>query len=169
MSLATKIDECLSSNFMWTMICQESQVESVDVTRVIAIAKRYLPQGIDYENIAIDILLESWQNGIEQPARMFIRNRCYDAIRRMKSELQANEGAFRDKKLVYPDLKEVETQDLMDKLTSVLSMMEKKAIWYRYYMDLSVSDIGAKLGVGKNRASVLLTEALFKMRQENDD
>ncbi len=154
---------------MTVVYCQESQVEIADVNRVILIAKHFLPPGVDYENIAIDILMESWQNGIEQPARMFIRNRCYDAMRRMKSELKANEAAFKERPKGYSADKEVETQDLMDKLTSVLNLLEKKAIWYRFYMDLSVLDIGAKLGVGKNRASVLLTEALFKMRQENDE
>jgi len=151
------------------MICQESPVEIADVKRVITLAKYFLPAGVDYENIAVDILLESWQNGIEQPARMFIRHRCYDAMRRIKSELKANERAFKERPVGYDGGDEVETQDLMDKLTHVLTILEKKAIWYRYYMDLSVSDIGVKLGVGKNKASVLLKEALFKMRQENDD
>jgi len=144
-------------------------METEDLERVIRIARRRLPRGMDYENVAMDVLIESWQNKVEKPSVRFIKNRCWDAIRRMKVELRANEGLAQKTEEHDKEEKKVDHNDLMTKLTKNLTSMEKKVIFYRYYQELGVEEVGKKVGLGKTKAYQTLTEALYKMREEHHE
>ncbi len=142
-------------------------MDAADLDRVIRITKAFLPTEMDYESIAMDTLLESWQNGIEQPSRSFIRNRCWDALRKRRTELTANEGLS----IYSPDethgaLEGVDFDNLMTKLVHGLSVDERKVIWYRFYLGSSVAEIAKKMDIGKGKVYIMLAESLFKMRQE---
>lgn len=142
-------------------------MDAADLERVIRITKTFLPTEMDYESIAMDTLLESWQNGIEQPSRGFIKNRCWDALRKRRTELTANEGLS----MYSPDethsaLEGVDFDNLMTQLVSSLSVDERKVIWYRFFGGYSVADTAKKLDFSKGKVYVMLTESLFKMRQE---
>ena len=90
--------------------------------RVTRIARRFLPRGMDYENVAMDVLIESWMNKVEQPSRSFIRNRCWDALRRLQSELKANESLALKAPVEHGSgIKKVDFNNLMTKITSVLT------------------------------------------------
>ena len=135
--------------------------------RVTRIARRFLPRGMDYENVAMDVLIESWMNKVEQPSRSFIRNRCWDALRRLQSELKANESLALKAPVDYGSgIKKVDFNNLMTKITSVLTSDEKKLVWYRFYMGLKIPEIAKRLAIRKNKAYGMLAEALYKMRQE---
>ena len=135
--------------------------------RVTRIARRFLPRGMDYENVAMDVLIESWLNKVEQPSRSFIRNRCWDALRRLQSELKANESLALKAPVEHGSgIRKVDFNNLMTKITSVLTSDEKKLIWYRFYMGLKIPEIAQKIGIRRSKAYVMLSEALYKMRQE---
>lgn len=142
-------------------------METKDIERVIKIARRFLPPKLDVENIALDVLIESWQNGVEQPSVSFIRNRCYDAMRKDKLDLKIKETFVQThSEETAGDQQSVEESDLMTKLTSVLTTEQKKLIWYRFYQELSLKQIGEKIGLSPNCVSEIIKEALFRMRQE---
>ena len=142
-------------------------MEASDLERVTRIAQRFLPRGMDYEGIAMDVLIESWLNQVEQPSRSFIRNRCWDALRKLQSELRANEAlALKTPTDHGSGTEKVDLNNLMTKITSVLTSDEKKLIWYRFYMGLKIPEIAQKIGIRRSKAYVMLSEALYKMRQE---
>lgn len=142
-------------------------MEASDLERVTRIAQRFLPRGMDYEGIAMDVLIESWLNQVEQPSRSFIRNRCWDALRKLQSELRANEAlALKTPTGHGSGTEKVDLNNLMTKITSVLTSDEKKLIWYRFYMGLKIPEIAQKIGIRRSKAYVMLSEALYKMRQE---
>lgn len=140
------------------------------VNRVTATAKSYLPKHLDHEDIAIEICLESWQNGIEHPSRQFIYQRCIDAIRKDKAEARALTH-------VVPETPRTEEEDedttdkeaLVGTLIMILSTQERKAIWYRFYKGLSIADVAHEMSMPINRLRELLEVAIFKMRNAGMD
>ena len=145
-------------------------MDAADITRVVGYARRFLPPEADHENIAMDILLESWLKGHEKPSRTFIKNRCWDALRRRRTELQANEGhSFKTPESSPDQTGEVDFDNLMTKLVKNLSVDERRAVWYKFYQGLKVPEMSRRMGIGKAKAYNVLKEALYKMRQEHRD
>ena len=130
--------------------------------RTLRIVRGYLHRSFDSEDIAIGILLESWGNSIPHPTRTFIQQRCTDHMRARKRDL-----------LVLSELKPEETtsSDAIDRrdevsvLVKVLSPLEQKLIWYRFYLDIPMREIAASTKVPLNRVRRVLWVALFKMRE----
>ena len=142
-------------------------MNTADLIRVTQLVRRFLPPGVDYENVAMDVVLESWTKGHDIPSRGFVKNRCWDALRKRRTELKANEGLFiRSPDETQGDLEGVDFDNLMTKLVHGLSVDERKVIWYRFYLGSSVAEIAKKMDIGKGKVYIMLAESLFKMRQE---
>ena len=144
-------------------------MDTADLVHVTQLVRRFLPPGVDYENVAMDVVLASWTTGHDIPSRGFVKNRCWDALRKRRTELEANEGRSLQSQSSPDGSDEVDFNNLMTKLVKDLSVEERKIIWYKFWPGLKVPEIAKRLGLGKARTYQLLNEALYKMRQEIDD
>jgi len=141
-------------------------MDTADLIRVTNLVQRFLHSGVDYENVAMDIILESWQKGHYVPSRSFIKNRCWDALRKHRTELKANEGLSLRTKSCPNGAHDVEFDNLMTKLVRNLSADERRLVWYRFWLSLKVPEISKRMGLGRARTYAMLGEVLYKMRQE---
>lgn len=139
----------------------------MDQSKIDQVTRRVrtlVPPAIDAEGLALDILLESWSNQISHPSRTFIQHRCYDAIRKMHREEQALHS------YVPPDPHNTEESEAkVGRLIMILSPVERKIIWYRFYQDLSIQDIARKVSMQSGTVKEILLAALYKMHQEERD
>ena len=134
-----------------------------DLARVHSIVRQHLPPSYDREDIAVDILIESWTNHQPRPSWGFIRNRCIDMRRSHNKEL----GLIHDKSTHSPatqppghDAQEIAT------LVRVLDPWERKLIYYRFYQDLPLPEIAKRLSCSLDRVRNTLSAALYKMKEE---
>lgn len=135
------------------------------INRVNHQVRRILPRHLDAENVAIEIIFESWMNNVEAPSVNFIRHRCYDAMR--KSLIDTRTSRRFPRSLVTRDIPP-DDSDHISKLMRSLSLDERKIIWYRFYQGLSRSEIASKLKLSVNVVREVLIAALFKMRQSEE-
>lgn len=135
-----------------------------DLARVNSIVAQHLPPSYDRENLASDILIESWTNGQPQPSWGFIRNRCIDLQRSQGRE----KTSMRDK-LTHPPLTPLpddHVPDELNHLTKVLDAWERKVIYHRFYLDLTLESIAKHLSCPLDRIRNTLAGAIYKMQQE---
>lgn len=133
-----------------------------EYNRTLQIVRSCLPHSFDSEDICIGILLESWSNNVLRPTRNFIQQRCIDQLRARKIEnSMLDELRFRQKDS-HP---EVNYKADVSTLIKVLSPLEQKLIWYRFYLAVPMREIAKKTGVPLNRVRRILWVALFRMRE----
>lgn len=138
------------------------------LNRVLRTVRSILPSHFDTESIAMDILIESWSNQIIDPAYSFIRHRCLDAARSSRREHEVLvEAAEINKSIDSPDDSiPADDRDMMlNYLTSVLDSPERKAIFFRFYLDLSTLDISARMALDPSQVRELLASAIYKMKE----
>jgi len=56
-------------------------------------------------------------------------------------------------------------EDMINHLTAVLTVKERKVIWYRFYRDLTIEEVAKLTELSRDQVSIHLREALYKMRQ----
>jgi len=134
------------------------------LARVHAIVRTIVPRHYDTEQVAVDVLTESWLNHIDNPTYQFIRNRCIDYLRHEKVE----QRVLRDQRpptSVGPQTT-VETNQLVNALLSVLTNDERKAIYYRFNCDYTIAETASRMRLDPKLVRELLEVALYKMKQE---
>ena len=138
-----------------------------EYSRTLWAVRRTLPRSFDSEDIAVEILIESWSKGVLQPSLEFVRQRCIDKLRSRKRETKYQALVRATQHHVAPP--EVEQKDEVEVLVKVLTPLERKIIWYRYYLGISVRETAEKIRLPVNRVSRGLEMALFKMREAGVD
>lgn len=133
------------------------------VDHTIRQVRRILGPGHDHEDIAIEIVFESWQARLERPSLRFIRWRCLDIIRHLKGENHMIENVAREPHEEGDP--SPETIDQVNRLMRCLSTQEKKAIWYRFYQDMTIREIADQMHLPPAVISQTLHAAIYKMRQ----
>lgn len=139
-------------------------IGQLSIDRVTRIVAMYLSPPHDVESIAMNILLESWANGVELPTTRFIRLKCYTALRKHHREIQVSEFASNPEKDFNLEQLRLHNQDELNLLFRVLTQLERKVIFLKYYEDLSNEDIAKMLKKSNYLVSETLTVALYKMR-----
>jgi len=143
-----------------------------ELRRIESTVRRLLPRYYDHESLAVDILIESHLKGYDHPTTTFIRNRCYDAANhetteqraRIKSQMFADQH-HNSSEPEDADDDSANRADVSD-LIKVLGPLERKLIFYRFYLDLPIAEIARRLELNVNVVREQLTQALYKMRQE---
>lgn len=129
--------------------------------RVRSIVAHHLPRWYDIDSIAVDILLESWDNDVEKPSWGFIVQRCIDQVRahdREHGHLQQYQPAENH------DIS-VDLLDQVNEIMKILNPLERKVVFYRFYLELSIADTAKRLRMDVNVVRETLTQAIFKMKQ----
>ncbi len=134
--------------------------------RALWLVRRTLPPSYDHEDIAVEILLESWGNRVWKPSQAFIRQRCIDKIRARQREQRYCEEKQRSPPVYSSSSVEVRSQ--IGLLVRDLSPLEKRVIWYRYYHGASVRETAEQLGLPVNKTREILRVILFRMRELGD-
>lgn len=127
--------------------------------------RQHLDPSYDREAIAMDLLLESWTEGVPFPSRNVIHFRCIDYARRRYKELDMN----RDRTEHFdatPGDDPFPAQVINRLVPQVLSPDERRIVFFRFYADLSLAECGRRLGWTLQRVRETLEGALYKMRQE---
>lgn len=139
------------------------------VTELTNKVRRLTPPSTDHEGLALDILFEVWQAGRLAPTFLDIRSRCTDEVRRRYAEAK-NLSGIPPPAVPESEFESIQRRDQVELLmrSSNLTNLEKKAIWYRYYAELDLTEIAKKLSQPINTVRQVLTTALFKMRQANE-
>lgn len=132
------------------------------VRRVVA---RSLPPDCDREAVVAEIMFEALKNKVPYVSAKHAARRCIDFLRRLTIERRGNEGYLRAKpKSTYID-KDIENADLVDVLTSVLTVEEKKMVWYFYIKELTKREISTLTGISTAKVSRCIEGGLYKMKQ----
>lgn len=135
-----------------------------DLARVHAIVRRFVPRHFDTEQIAVDVLVESWANGVEIPTYVFIRNRCFDVLRSSQVE-QRVMSAQRPEDSVGPQT-DTETNDLVGYFMGVLDNLERRVVYLKFFADKPLAEIASALRRDPKDIREVLAVALYKMKQE---
>lgn len=141
-----------------------SELSLVTFERVHRSVKRILNPSFDTENLAMEVVLESWTNGHAEPSWSFIRHRCYDLLRRSQKEKEVMQVP---RPKANEDLHDAERE--VSYLMKVLNNQEKKLIFYRYYLDLTLRAIAERQGMDVNKVREVLTSAVYKMREASQE
>jgi DNA-directed RNA polymerase specialized sigma24 family protein len=136
-----------------------------DIQRVTSGVRRILSTHHDPEQVALDILFVSWQNGVTYPSRRFIYQRCMEVLRRDQRERYHTQARARQP-APPPATPSPETTDMIAHLTTVLDPAEKRVIWYRFYWDLTLVEIADKLVTNQTWVQETLAIAIHKMKLE---
>lgn len=134
------------------------------LNRVTRIVRSILPSHFDTESIAMDILVESWSNQIDDPSYSFIRNRCIDELRDRSSESAHLESASHEPR-PRSCVSTPEDRDSIEFLTQVLTQPEKKAIYYRFQLELSQAEVAQRMNLAPASVRELVASAVYKMRE----
>lgn len=134
------------------------------LNRVTRIVRSILPSHFDTESIAMDILVESWSNKIDEPSYSFIRNRCIDQFRDLSTELSHLKSASHEAR-PRPHMSSPEDRDSVDFLTQVLTQPEKKAVYYRFQLDLPLTEVAKHMSLTPASIRELVASAVYKMRE----
>lgn len=136
-----------------------------DLTRTLTIICRFLPPSFDREQLAIDILMESWLNSHPCPSPQFIHHRCIDALRHRAKERQVTteRALAQDRGFVEPS---PHSCDELTKLTKCLTPLEKKIIALRFHMDMTVDETAHHTKLSPDALRLHIQRALYKMRKE---
>lgn len=132
--------------------------------RVEAIVRTFVPSSFDRESLAVDICLESWENRIERPSWEFVRHRCYDALRRAKRERLHLAAKAREPHETFGDLADAKSE--VASLVRVLSPLERRVVFFRFYLDLPIVEIAKRLKLDLPTVRDNLASAIYKMKQE---
>lgn len=140
------------------------------VNRVVALVRRFSSKTTDHEDLAIEILFESWTNHVEEPSVQFVRYRCIDAMRKASRSKRADEVSSRQHHEVsMPQEQETsDTQGIVDGLMRSLSPFERKVVWHRIYAERTLEDTACELKVSVKIVRETFENAVYKMRCVGD-
>jgi RNA polymerase sigma-70 factor (ECF subfamily) len=127
-------------------------------TEVLRLVRRLLSKEFDHESITQEILFECWKNN-QKASYGFIRNRCFDCLRRRKLEdgnRPSGEGHTRDSR---------QTGDLENAISG-LTPEEKRIIWYRFWKGETFEEIALLTGWSKATVTSIYYDALGKLEEQ---
>ena len=137
-----------------------------DILRVRSILRLYCPVHFDLDQMALDIIVESWSNGYPKPSWRFIKNRAIDALRSQQVEDNAlgklQQTEEHDARI------DIDQNDLLNRLTKVLTRSEGEIIYLRFYENYSLREIAKRINRTERDISETLAIALYKMRQASE-
>ncbi len=142
-------------------------LDMVEFKRIHGVVRSILPSRYDTESIAVDIMIEYYEKGIVSPGRGYIRNRCIDVLRATQREQRMLEHvSHRPNQTEGPN---IDDQDQVESLTSVLNPTERKLIIYRFYLSRTLEEISKDLSMDINKVRDTIAQAVYKMRQASND
>lgn len=136
-----------------------------NIALVRRVVHRTLPQSCDRESIVQDIICEAIAKKLPRVNTIHVRRRCIDVIRRVKREARALERFCRAQTMTTEFLSTLVNEDMINHLTAVLTVKERKVIWYRFYRDLTIEEVSKVTELPREQVSTHLREALYKMSQ----
>lgn len=136
-----------------------------NLTLVRRVVHRTLPPSCDRESVIQDIVCEAITRNLPCVNALHVRRRCIDVIRKIKREKRALESFCHAQKRTTEFLSTLVNEDMINHLTEVLSVKERKVIWYRFYRDLTIEEVAKLTELSREQVSTHLREALYKMRQ----
>jgi DNA-directed RNA polymerase specialized sigma24 family protein len=132
--------------------------------RVLGHVQHHLPSHYDREQIALDILVESWLNDQPLPTSNFIHHRCIDAARSQQKESQVMRELSRRVFDAAPE-HPTDARERVAKLVKCLDPVEKRAIAFRFYMDMPVAEAAKQCKMPEDAFRLVIQRALYKMRE----
>lgn len=139
-------------------------------TRVYRLVCSFLPPSFDREFITDTIILQSWEKGIDHPSSTFIHHKCISAWRRRQREERRNEEFISVAIPVREDDpkegKEIEDKSTIERAVSILTPLERKLIWMRFYDNQTLEEISLNAEMKREEVQRALKAALYKMRVE---
>lgn len=135
-----------------------------------------VPNWFDRESLALDILMESWENGHTFPSVGFIRQRCIDAGRKQQREnnrlhevARLRKESNKSEDLSDPETINKQNEQRVSGLMKCLTPIERQVIFLRFYVELSVVDSAKELSISAARVRDILSAAIYKMREETQE
>jgi len=132
-----------------------------DLSRITYLVAQFTPTYIDRESLVQDIWLESMQKINQAPSRVFILQRCLNAIR--------NEQRHRDAiRNIKPVMKEIESDQLIiDDLVKKanLAVLEKQVIYYHFYEGKSIYETSKQLEISPTKAKQAMSHAIKRLQE----
>lgn len=145
-------------------------MDQEELDRVLRIVRKLSPKHLDTEELAIEILTTSWINGIDHSSFPFIRHKVLNAVRDDHTRREKDTLSLYCKEIKMVDGHgEVDTVETLARVTPILSRAERTAIWYRFYLELSLQEIANRMRLSAPRVSGLIHEGLLRMRKELDN
>lgn len=136
-----------------------------ELEKVSRMVRQFLRPDYDREGISAEIICEAIIKGVEHISRKHVRDRCTDVYRRRLVELKANEKISSDRPIPPTADVTILREDLVDNLTQVLSVHERKVIFLIFYQGLTPREVAVELKRKEGEIRHTLGNALFKMRQ----
>ena len=130
------------------------------VTRQV---KHQVPKHIDHEDLALEILFSSWLNKIDIPSPEFISQKCRNACRNWNKHY-AKLGRYKSTMSQPSPSEEVANNDEVEARMAILSKLERKLIWHRFYQELTLEELAEAMRLPLNLCRDTLHLALLKMR-----
>lgn len=143
---------------------RQAELTPYHLKRVLGHVQHHLSPHFDREQIALDILIESWLNDQPLPTSNFIKHRCIDAVRLKQKESQIMQELSRRSVDTSPE-RPTDARERVAKLVKCLDPLEKRAIAYRFYMDLPVAEAAAQCRMPEDAFRILIQRCLHKMRE----
>ncbi len=149
---------------MQNQVNPPSQEELDRVTRITA---AILPKHLDAEEVAVGVVMRSWQAGYETSSYTFIKQACLHAIRTWRRE---HNRAVLLAYIAKPDAPHggngAVTTELVERGLSVLDRSERTAVLYRFLLELSNNETANRMRTSPSRVSTLISSSIDKMRKE---
>jgi DNA-directed RNA polymerase specialized sigma24 family protein len=125
--------------------------------------RRFCRPPVDTDNLTADIWLEHWLGGTRVSV-IAIYHRCVDELRRLRTELQANE--IHTLLVVpppsLPNLSGPEVAGLIQRAN--LTELQKQLLFQRFYLSRTLRQIGQELHLPPAAVGTLLYSTLDKLR-----
>lgn len=133
-----------------------------DFVTILRMVRKVLRPELDPENIAQAVWVECWQHNVG-PSWLRVRCRCIDALR-----AHARKQEQRLVEDMLPPRTEptsgVETLDGIVRLAG-LSQVEKQALWFRFYLDVTAQAAADQTGLSKEAVRLALKSAITKLKR----
>lgn len=137
-------------------------------SRVCRLTKRLVPRE-DYEELAAEIISESWANDVPQPSQRFVRQRAINVIRRSALETRTRERASAQPQRDLDSVPAIAArQELVEQLLLALSPTERKLIHARFFLGKTYEEIATAFRLDVMFVSQSIATALYKMREMGD-
>jgi DNA-directed RNA polymerase specialized sigma24 family protein len=139
-----------------------------DFNYILKLVKRILPNGYDHESITGDLVLRAIERG-HKPTYRSIKNFCYSAMRRTRSENRTAEALARrnTSKATTPDANAQGPDGTCAAVVrhARLDPTSRQILIYKYWSGRSDLEISKLVGLPVYRVTELRNQALIKLRE----
>jgi len=148
-----------------------------EVQRIVNFCLKSKPH-LDKESIAADIWLELWEK--DSPLSFIaVKHRCIDAVRHdalltIQQIEQCTEDDFKFQISLPVDEYPQRMQDLSDIVNALmrrarLDNTSREILYLRFYADLELSEIAARMKTSESTVARLIKAALFTLKKKGKD